>query len=75
MKSRKSQTIGKGEIMALQPREKKVGTEANARADFAEEHARKAAGENEASDPVTETYGCLGSKTETDTVIAELRDE
>jgi hypothetical protein len=67
--------IEKSDITALESPEKKVGLQAKQRADFAEEHAQKAAGESEASEPVMEAYGCLGSRTDTDSVVAELRDE
>jgi hypothetical protein len=73
MQSTKSQIIGKGEKRASEPPEKKVWTQAKGRSNLAE--SRKASGESEASDPVMETYGCLGSKTDTETVMAELREQ
>jgi antitoxin PrlF len=73
MKSMKARIAERGQVTIPKPLRKMLGLKPGTVLEFAEERGRLIAVKSEGTDPVSQVYGCLGKKIDTDTVIAELR--
>jgi antitoxin PrlF len=73
MKSMKARIAERGQVTIPKPLRKRLGLKPGTVLEFAEERGRLIAVKSEGTDPVSQVYGCLGKKIDTDTVIAELR--
>jgi antitoxin PrlF len=73
MKSMKARIAERGQVTIPKPLRKMLGLKPGTVLAFAEERGRLIAVKSEGTDPVSQVYGCLGKKIDTDTVIAELR--
>ena len=73
MKSMKSRIAERGQVTIPKPLRKMLGLKPGTVLEFAEERGRLIAVKSGGTDPVSQVYGCLGNKIDTDTVIAELR--
>ena len=73
MKSMKARIAERGQVTIPKPLRKMLGLKPGTVLEFAEERGRLIAVKSEGTDPVSQVYGCLGKKIDTETVIAELR--
>ena len=73
MKTMKARIAERGQVTIPKELRKMLGLQPGAVLEFSEEHGRLVAVKGGAVDPVSEVYGCLGRKIDTDAVIAELR--
>jgi antitoxin PrlF len=73
MKSMKARIAERGQVTIPKSLRKMLGLKPGTMLEFAEERGRLIAVKSEGTDPVSQVYGCLGKKIDTDTVIAELR--
>ena len=78
MKSMKSQGLKariaeRGQVTIPKHLRKMLGLKPGMLLEFGEEHGRLIAVKSGGADPVSEVFGCLGRKIDTDAVIAELR--
>jgi AbrB family looped-hinge helix DNA binding protein len=69
----KARIAERGQVTIPKPLRKMLGLKPGTVLEFAEERGRLIAVKSEGTDPVSQVYGCLGNKIDTDTVIAELR--
>jgi AbrB family looped-hinge helix DNA binding protein len=69
----KARIAERGQVTIPKPLRKMLGLKPGTVLEFAEERGRLIAVKSEGTDPVSQVYGCLGKKIDTDTVIAELR--
>ncbi len=73
MKFMKARIAERGQVTIPKQLRKMLGLKPGTVLEFAEEQGRLIAVKSGAADPVSEVYGCLGRKIDTDAVIAELR--
>jgi len=69
----KARIAERGQVTIPKPLRKMLGLKPGTVLEFAEERGRLIAVKSEGTDPVSQVYGCLGKKIDTETVIAELR--
>jgi AbrB family looped-hinge helix DNA binding protein len=69
----KARIAERGQVTIPKPLRKMLGLNPGTVLEFAEERGRLIAVKSEGTDLVSQVYGCLGKKIDTDTVIAELR--
>jgi len=73
MKSMKSRVAERGQVTIPKRLRDRLGVKPGTVLEFSEERGRLIAVKSGGTDPVTEVYGCLGKKINTDTVVAQLR--
>jgi len=73
MKSMKARIAERGQVTIPKQLRKMLGLMPGTVLEFGEERGRLIAVKSGGTDPVSEVYGCLGKKIDTDAVIAELR--
>ena len=73
MKTMKARIAERGQVTIPKQLRKMLGLKPGAVLEFSEEQGRLIAVKSGVTDPVSEVYGCLGRKIDTDAVIAELR--
>jgi antitoxin PrlF len=73
MKSMKARVAERGQVTIPKRLRKMLGLTPGTVLEFGEERGRLIAVKSGGTDPVSEVYGCLGKKIDTDSVIAELR--
>jgi AbrB family looped-hinge helix DNA binding protein len=69
----KARIAERGQVTIPKSLRTMLGLKPGTMLEFAEERGRLIAVKSEGTDPVSQVYGCLGKKIDTDTVIAELR--
>jgi AbrB family looped-hinge helix DNA binding protein len=72
-RSAKARIAERGQVTIPKHLRKMLGLKPGTVLEFGEEHGRLIAVKSGGADPVSEVYGCLGMKIDTDAVIAELR--
>jgi len=73
MKSMKSRVAERGQVTIPKRLREKLGVKPGTILEFSEEHGRLIAIKGGAADPVSQVYGCLSKKIDTDAVMAQLR--
>jgi antitoxin PrlF len=73
MKSMKARVADRGQVTIPKRLRDRLGVKPGTVLEFSEERGRLIAVKSDDADPVTELYGCLGKKINSDAVIAELR--
>ncbi len=73
MMGMKSRVAERGQVTIPKRLRDKLGMKPGTVLEFSEEMGRLVAIKSETVDPVTDVYGCLGKKIDTDTIIAQLR--
>jgi antitoxin PrlF len=73
MKSMKARVADRGQVTIPKRLRERLGMKPGTVLEFSEEHGRLIAVKSSGVDPVTELFGCLGNKINTDTVMAQLR--
>jgi AbrB family looped-hinge helix DNA binding protein len=63
----------RGQVTIPKPLRERLGVQPGTVLEFSEEHGRRIAVRSGGTDPVTEVYGWLGKKIDTDAVMAQLR--
>jgi antitoxin PrlF len=75
MKSMKARIAEDGRVTIPKPLRERLGVKPGTVLEFSEDHGRLVAVKSEAADPVSEVYGCLGRKIDTDAVLDQLRGQ
>jgi antitoxin PrlF len=73
MKRMKARVTERGQVTIPKPLRNRLGVKPGTILEFSEERGRLIAVKCDDADPVTEVYGCLGKKINTDAVMAQLR--
>lgn len=73
MNNMKSRVAERGQVTIPKQLRDRLGLRPGTVLEFSEEGGRLIAVKSGSSDPVTEIYGCLGKKINTDAVMAQLR--
>ena len=73
MKSMKSRVAERGQVTIPKRLRERLGVKPGTVLEFSEERGRLIAVKSGETDSVTELYGCLGKKINSDAVIAQLR--
>jgi antitoxin PrlF len=73
MKSMKARVAERGQVTIPKGLRERLGVKPGTVLEFSEEHGRLVAVKSGAVDPVSEVFGCLGKKIDTDTIMAQLR--
>lgn len=73
MKSMKARVAERGQVTIPKRLRDRLGVTPGTVLEFSEERGRLIAVKSGAPDPVTEVYGCLGRKINSDAVMAQLR--
>lgn len=73
MKSMKARVAERGQVTIPKRLRERLGVKPGTVLEFSEEHGRLIAVKAGAADPISELYGCLGKKIDTDAVMAQLR--
>ncbi len=73
MKSMKARVAERGQVTIPKRLRDSLGVKPGTVLEFSEERGRLIAVKSGAPDPVTEVYGCLGRKINSDAVMAQLR--
>lgn len=73
MKSMKARVAERGQVTIPKRLRERLGVKPGTVLEFSEEHGRLIAVKSSGADPVSEVYGCLGQKIDTDAVMAQLR--
>ncbi len=73
MKSMKARVAERGQVTIPKWLRERLGVKAGTVLEFSEDQGRLIAVKSTGADPVSEVYGCLGKKIDTDAVMAELR--
>jgi antitoxin PrlF len=74
MKTMKARVAERGQVTIPKPLRERLGLKQGTVLGFIEEDGRLVAIKSVGADPVSEVYGCLGKKIDTDAVMAELRN-
>jgi antitoxin PrlF len=73
MKSMKARVAERGQVTIPKRLRDKLGVKPGTVLEFIEEDGRLIAVKSSGADPVSEVYGCLGKKIDSDAVIAQIR--
>ena len=73
MKSMKARVAERGQVTIPKRLRDKLGVTPGTVLEFIEEDGRLIAVKSSGADPVSEVYGCLGKKIDSDAVIAQIR--
>jgi antitoxin PrlF len=73
MKSMKARVAERGQLTIPKRLRDKLGVKPGTVLEFIEEDGRLIAVKSSGADPVSEVYGCLGKKIDSDAVIAQIR--
>lgn len=73
MKSMKARVAERGQVTIPKVLRERLGVKPGTVLEFSEEHGRLVAIKSGVADPVSEVYGCLGRKIDTDAVMGRLR--
>jgi antitoxin PrlF len=73
MKSMKARVAERGQVTIPKRLRERLGVKPGTVLEFSEEHGRLIAVKSAGIDPVSEVYGCLGKRINTDAVMAQLR--
>jgi AbrB family looped-hinge helix DNA binding protein len=73
MKGMKARVDERGQVTIPKPLRTRLGVTRGTILEFSEERGRLIAVKSGCIDPVSEAYGCLGKRINTDTVMAQLR--
>ncbi len=73
MKSMKARVAERGQVTIPKRLRERLGVKPGTVLEFSEEHGRLIAVKSAGVDPVSEVYGCLGKKIDTDAVMSQLR--
>lgn len=73
MKSMKSRVAERGQVTIPKRLRDRLGVKPGTVLEFSEERGRLIAVKSGDADPVTELYGCLGKKINSDAIMAQLR--
>jgi antitoxin PrlF len=73
MKSMKARVAERGQVTIPKRLRERLGVKPGTVLEFSEEHGRLIAVKSSGVDPVSEVYGCLDKKIDTDAVMAQLR--
>jgi AbrB family looped-hinge helix DNA binding protein len=73
MKSMKARIAERGQVTIPKPLRQRLGMNPGTVLEFSEENGRLVAVKAAGADPVSEVFGCLGRKINTDAVMAQLR--
>jgi AbrB family looped-hinge helix DNA binding protein len=73
MKSMKVRVAKRGQVTIPKRLRDRLGVKPGTVLEFSEDHGRLIAIKSAGVDPVTEVLGCLGTKIDTDAVMARLR--
>lgn len=73
MKRMKARVDERGQVTIPKQVRERLGVKPGTILEFSEEHGRLIAVKSGGADPVSEVYGCLGKKIDTDATIARLR--
>ena len=73
MKSMKARVAERGQVTIPKRLRERLGVTPGTVLEFSEEQGRLIAVKSGSADPVTEVYGCLGERIDTDAVMAQLR--
>jgi antitoxin PrlF len=74
MKTMKARVAERGQVTIPKPLRERLGLNPGTVLDFSEEDGRLVAVKSAGADPVSEVYGCLGKKIDTDDVMKQLRN-
>ena len=74
MKTIKARVAERGQVTIPKPLRERLGLKSGTVLDFSEEDGRLVAVKSAGADPVSEVYGCLGKKIDTDAVMEQLRN-
>jgi len=69
----KARVAERGQVTIPKTLRERLGVKPGTVLEFSEEHGRLIAVKSGSVDPVSEVYGCLGKRINTDTVMARLR--
>jgi len=69
----KARVAERGQVTIPKGLRERLGVKPGTVLEFSEEHGRLVAVKSGAVDPVSEVFGCLGKKIDTDTIMAQLR--
>jgi antitoxin PrlF len=73
MKSMKARVAERGQVTIPKRLRDTLGVKPGTVLEFIEEDGRLIAVKSSGADPVSEVYGCLGKKIDSDAVIAQIR--
>jgi antitoxin PrlF len=73
MKSMKARVADRGQVTIPKRLRERLGVKPGTVLEFSEEHGRLVAIKSGSADSVSEVYGCLGKKIDTDAIMAQLR--
>jgi antitoxin PrlF len=73
MKSMKARVAERGQVTIPKRLRERLGVTPGTVLEFSEEHGRLIAVKSGGADPISEVYGCLGKKIDTDATMARLR--
>lgn len=73
MRSMKARVAERGQITIPKRLRDRLGVKPGTVLEFSEEHGRLIAVKTGGIDPVSEVYGCLGKRLDTDAIVAQLR--
>lgn len=73
MKSMQARVADRGQVTIPKRLRDRLGVKPGTVLEFSEENGRLIAVKSGGLDPISEVYGCLGLKIETDAVMAQLR--
>ncbi len=74
MKSMKARVAERGQVTIPKRLRERLGVKAGTILEFSEEHGRLIAVKSGSIDPVSEVYGCLGKRINTDAIMTQLRE-
>ena len=69
----KTRVVERGQVTIPKPLRERFGVKPGTVLEFSEEHGRLMASKSGGADPVSEVYGYLAKKIDTDAVMAQLR--
>jgi AbrB family looped-hinge helix DNA binding protein len=69
----KARVAERGQVTIPKQLRERLGVKPGTFLEFSEDHGRLIAVKSGSVDPVSEVYGCLGKRINTDTVMARLR--
>ena len=73
MKSMQARVAERGQVTIPKRLRERLGVKPGTVLEFSEKHGRLIATKAVSADPVSEVFGCLGTKIDTDAVMARLR--
>ena len=73
MRSMKARVAERGQVTIPKRLRDRLGVKPGTVLEFSEEHGRLIAVKTGGIDPVSEVYGCLGKRLDTDAIVAQLR--